>query len=406
MKYRKLLTLTLSLLLLLSACSSGGTKTADMGFDEATTKVLDQKVPTDSGTEEKSMATMPIVPNVSSTLIPPDNSPFPNNPNLGVEFDTTKLKDIYLAGGCFWGVEAYMSRVYGVYDVTSGYANGNTENPTYQDVIAGSGHTETVHVQYDPNRVDIDTLLTYFFEVVDPTSLNKQGNDRGINYRSGIYYTNETDLPMINAFMAQLEEKYVKPIVVEVEPLDGYYLAEEYHQDYLEKNPGGYCHIEFDALYDQEVPMTKDEYNKPDDTTLKENLTDLQYAVTQEGATERAFANEYWDNHDPGIYVDVVTGEPLFSSTAKYDSGSGWPAFYATIDEEALEFNRDTTLGMERVEVKSANGDSHLGHVFNDGPAEYGGVRYCINSASLLFIPYEEMEEKGYGEYMYLIEVN
>jgi peptide methionine sulfoxide reductase msrA/msrB len=403
MKIGKLFSMLVVSVFVLSACSTKEVIPVTDNVPE-NKSVMDNEVPT-SKEELEDM--------VSSRLVPPKNSPFPDNPNLEVDFDTNRLKDIYLAGGCFWGVEAYMSRIYGVYDVTSGYANGNTLNPSYQDVLAGSGHAETVHIQYDPSLSSLETLLNYFFYVVDPTSINRQGNDVGPSYRSGIYYTDESDLESINQVQDALEEKYEKQIVVEVEPLRDYTLAEEYHQDYLEKNPDGYCHIEFDPLETQEVPvstmeetMMKDEYKKPSDEELKETLTDLQYTVTQEATTERPFDNLYWNNHEPGIYLDVVTGEPLFTSTAKYDSGTGWPAFYATIDEEALAFERDTTFGMDRVEVKSKNGETHLGHIFNDGPEEFGGVRYCINSASLLFIPYEEMEEKGFGHLMYLIDVN
>lgn len=403
MKIGKLLSLLVVSIFVLSACSTKEVTPATDNVTENET-VKDNEAPT-SKEEVEAM--------VSSRLIPPKNSPFPDNPNLEVEVDTSRLNDIYLAGGCFWGVEAYMSRIYGVYDVTSGYANGNTIKPTYQDVLSGSGHAETVHIQYDPTLVSLETLLDYFFYVVDPTSMNRQGNDVGINYRSGIYYIDESDLDTINQTLDDLKEKYEKQIVVEVELLEDYTLAEDYHQDYLEKNPNGYCHIEFDSLEDQIVPVStieetgmKDDYKKPSEEELKETLTDLQYTVTQEAATERPFDNLYWDNHEPGIYLDVVTGEPLFTSTAKYDSGTGWPAFYATIDEETLDFEHDETLGMDRVEVKSKNGDTHLGHVFNDGPKEFGGVRYCINSASLLFIPYEEMEENGFGHLMYLIDVN
>ncbi len=403
MKIAKLLSLLIVSVFILSACTT-----------KEVTPVTDNIPEEESVKDKEALASMEEAEAmVSSRLVPPKNSPFPDNPNLEVDFDTNRLKDIYLAGGCFWGVEAYMSRIYGVYDVTSGYANGNTMNPSYQDVLSGSGHAETVHVKYDPTLVSLETLLDYFFYVVDPTSINRQGNDVGPNYRSGIYYTDESDLDTIHQVLDALKEKYVKEIVVEVEPLKDYTLAEEYHQDYLEKNPNGYCHIEFDSLESQEIPantmeetVKKEEYTKPSVEELKERLTDLQYSVTQEAATERPFDNLYWDNHEPGIYLDVVTGEPLFTSTAKYDSGTGWPAFYATIDEEALAFEQDTTFGMDRVEVKSKNGETHLGHVFNDGPEEFGGVRYCINSASLLFIPYEEMEENGYGHLMYLIDVN
>lgn len=327
-------------------------------------------------------------------------SRFPDNPNEGVTFDTENLEDIWLAGGCFWGVEAYMARVYGVYDVTSGYANGNTENPSYEDVTRrDSGHAETVHVQYDPDLVSLEKLLSHYFMIIDPTLLNQQGNDRGEQYRTGVYYENEADRAVIEEVMAGEAPKYDDPIVTEVEPLEHYYLAEEYHQDYLEKNPDGYCHVEFDTLEDQEVPALIDpaKYPKPSDAELKAKLTEAQYNVTQKNDTETAYSNEYWDNYEPGIYVDVATGEPLFSSRDKYDSKCGWPSFTKPIEPDVVTEHKDTSYNMVRIEVRSRAGDSHLGHVFNDGPKDRGGLRYCINSASILFIPQEEMEEKGYG---------
>ncbi|MGI2329011.1 peptide-methionine (R)-S-oxide reductase MsrB [Planococcus sp. YIM B11945] len=327
-------------------------------------------------------------------------SRFPENPNANLDFDTGNLNEIWLAGGCFWGVEAYMARVYGVYDVTSGYANGKTENPSYEDVTRkNTGHAETVHVRYDPERIDLEKLLSHYFMIIDPTLLNQQGNDRGEQYRTGVYYKNEADRAVIEKVIANEAPKYDDPIVTEVEPLKQYYLAEEYHQDYLEKNPNGYCHVEFDSLEDQDVPALIDpaRYPKPSDEVLKEKLTTAQYQVTQKNDTETAYSNEYWDNYEPGIYVDVATGEPLFSSADKYDSNCGWPSFTKPIEPEVVTEHKDTSFNMTRVEVRSRSGDSHLGHVFEDGPKDKGGLRYCINSSSILFIPQAEMEEKGYG---------
>ncbi len=328
------------------------------------------------------------------------DSPFPDNPNKDLEFDTGTLDEIWFAGGCFWGVEAYMARVYGVYDVTSGYANGNTENPTYEDVTRrDSGHAETVHVRYDPERVDLEKLLSHYFTIIDPTLLNQQGNDRGEQYRTGVYYQDEADRAIIEQAIAAEKDKYDEPIVTEVEPLDHYYLAEEYHQDYLEKNPDGYCHVEFDSLEDQEVSGLIDPamYPKPSNEELREKLTDIQYSVTQEDDTEPAFSNEYWDNYDPGIYVDITTGEPLFSSADQYDSKTGWPSFTKPIEPGVVTEHKDRSFFVTRTEIRSRSGDSHLGHVFDDGPEDKGGLRYCMNSASLLFIPQDELEEKGYG---------
>ncbi|MFC7678849.1 peptide-methionine (R)-S-oxide reductase MsrB [Paenibacillus sp. GCM10028914] len=332
-------------------------------------------------------------------------SKYPDNPNEGLAFDENNLEEIWLAGGCFWGVEAYMERVYGVYDVTSGYANGNTENPTYEQVIReNTGHAETVHVKYDPARVDLEKLLTYYFKIIDPTLINQQGNDRGEQYRTGIYYMNEADRAIIDRVIAKEQERYDDPIVTEVEPLENYSLAEEYHQDYLEKNPNGYCHVEFDSLENQEIPTLIDPklYPKPSDEEIKAKLTKEQYEVTQGKGTERAYSNEYWDNYDPGIYVDVVTGEPLFSSADKYDSMCGWPSFTQPIDPAVVLEYEDTSYNMIRTEVRSRVGDSHLGHVFNDGPVDRGGLRYCINSAAITFIPQADMRAAGYGYLVHL----
>ncbi len=336
-----------------------------------------------------------------------ENSRFPHNPNIGINYEDTELKEIWLAGGCFWGVEAYMARIFGVADVTVGYANGTTDNPSYQDVsYRNTGHAETVHVKYDPKRVDLEILLDYFLKIIDPTSVNKQGNDIGSQYRTGIYYKNTEDMKVIEKVIEKEQMKYKKPIATEVLPLDGYFLAEEYHQDYLEKNPDGYCHVDFSPLEEQMISIKVDPnlYSKPDDETLKMTLTEAQYAVTQMNNTERAFSNEYWDNHESGLYVDVVTGEPLFSSADKYDSGCGWPSFTKPIDPDVIEEHRDTSFGMTRVEVRSRVGDSHLGHVFEDGPVDKGGLRYCINSASIKFIPLDDMEEEGYEIFIPLVK--
>jgi peptide methionine sulfoxide reductase msrA/msrB len=335
--------------------------------------------------------------------VEPVKTGLPDNPNDNVVYDVNKLDDIYLAGGCFWGLEAYMSRIYGVYDVTSGYANGTTENPSYEDLIyRNSGHAETVHVKYDPDKVSLDVLLDYYFKVIDPTSLNKQGNDKGVQYRTGIYYTNEADKEIIDTRMAIEQKSYSKPIVVEVEPLVHYYLAEEYHQDYLEKNPNGYCHIDLFTV--EEVVIKEEWYPKPSDEVLREKLTDIQYEVTQNNNTERAFSNEYWDIFEPGLYVDVVTGEPLFLSTDKFESGCGWPSFSKPINKDVIIYEQDTSFNMVRTEVRSRAGDSHLGHVFEDGPKELGGLRYCINSAAINFIPLEDMVAEGYGYLVHLVE--
>lgn len=319
-------------------------------------------------------------------------------PAQAVQMSEADLRDLYLAGGCFWGVEAYMSRINGVYDVTSGYANGEGENPTYKDVIRGDrGFAEAVHVKYDPKRVTLQKLLADYFRVIDPTSVNKQGNDQGVQYRTGIYYTDANDAEIMKQAVSQEQEKYSKPIVTEVLPLENYYLAEEYHQDYLEKNPDGYCHIDLSILDEQEIAIDPAQYPRPTDEELKQRLTEAQYAVVVNNDTEHAFTNAYWDNEEPGLYVDIATGEPLFSSRDKYDSGCGWPSFTKPIVPDVVTYHEDTSFGMIRTEVRSRAGDIHLGHMFDDGPEDQGGKRYCINSASIRFIPAAQMDTEGYG---------
>lgn len=357
-------------------------------------------------------------------------------------------KEIYFAGGCFWGTEHFLKQVNGVESTEVGYANGAVRNPTYEEVCSGkTGAAETVKVTYDPAVVSLDLLLDLFFKTIDPTSLNRQGNDRGTQYRTGVYYTAEADRPLIQVAIAKLSGQYSRPLVVEVKPLANFYPAETYHQDYLDKHPGGYCHIS-PALFElakqanrgtrrpagsgvghtapgvtdrvsvsvagDTVAAVRDAssaagdtvasaYRKPDDATLRSRLTAEQYAVTQNNATEPAFRNAYWNEHREGIYVDITTGQPLFVSTDKFDSGCGWPSFSKPIDKSLIREKSDTSHGMRRVEVRSLTGDAHLGHVFTDGPADKGGLRYCINSASLRFVPKEKMQEEGYGAYLPLL---
>lgn len=316
-------------------------------------------------------------------------------------------KSIYLAGGCFWGVEGYFERIHGVVDAVSGYANGRTENPSYEDVIyRNTGHAETVKVTYNPDVLSLDDVLLYFFRIIDPTSLNKQGNDRGTQYRAGIYTTDPAEQRVVATALAKLEEKYTRPIVVENLPLSNFYLAEEYHQDYLLKNPNGYCHVDLNKaaipLPNKSTNQAFDasNYQKPAADVLKQRLTADQFYVTQNSGTERAFTHEYDDLFEAGLYVDIVSGEPLFSSKDKYQSGCGWPSFVKPIEANAVTEVVDRSYNMRRIEVRSKLADSHLGHVFEDGPKDRGGLRYCINGASLLFIPLADMQAKGYANWL------
>jgi len=304
-------------------------------------------------------------------------------------------KEIYLAGGCFWGVEKYLSQISGVIETEVGYANGKTERPSYDDVcFSATGHAETVRVRYDPERVSLSFLLGLYFNAINPVSVNQQGNDRGSQYRTGIYYTDEGDRAVIEAAVTELQKKYREPVAIEVSPLMNYYPAEEYHQKYLDKHPDGYCHL-CPAKFEQAKAAR--EYRSHPKEELKAVLTPLQYHVTQESGTEPPFENEYNAHFEPGIYVDVTTGEPLFVSTDKFESGCGWPAFSRPVTPEAVREFEDRSHGMRRLEVRSRSGNAHLGHVFTDGPREKGGLRYCINSAALKFIPLSRMEEQGYG---------
>ena len=341
-----------------------------------------------------------------------------------LSLNKTMDKSIYFAGGCFWGTEHFMKQIQGVKDTEVGYANSKPtwtgEKVSYKEVCSGmTGLAETVKVVYNSDRVDLRVLVELFFKTIDPTSLNRQGNDRGSQYRTGIYYQDETDGQLLKEMVKELAKKYTKPLVIEIMPLRDFYVAEDFHQDYLEHNPQGYCHISSDLfeLAKNSNTMRESEtkeseikdsatpkYVKMDEESLRKHLSDLQYAVTQESKTERPFENEYWDESREGIYVDITSGEPLFVSTDKFNAGCGWPSFSRPISKDLIVEKKDLSFGMIRVEVRSKTSNSHLGHVFTDGPKELGGLRYCINSASLRFIPKRDMLKEGYGDYLPLLE--
>ncbi len=308
-------------------------------------------------------------------------------------------RTIYLAGGCFWGVEGYFKKIPGVYDTETGYANGKTEKTDYESVKE-TDHTETVKVSYDRSRVSLEEILLHYFGIIDPTSVDRQGNDVGRQYRTGIYYTSEEDREIIEKILAY-ETRLHGTLAVEKAPLKNFLQAEAYHQDYLDKNPGGYCHINL-ALAD--APLFDEPYEMPTEEKIRELLDDTAYDVMRNAGTERAGTSALSHEYRKGIYVDKITGEPLFSSSDKFDSGCGWPSFSRPITTDKLTEHIDNTLGMTRTEVRTKHSDSHLGHVFEDGPAEKGGLRYCINGAALRFIPYEDMDKAGYGAYKIFCE--
>jgi len=332
------------------------------------------------------------------------------------------------SGGCFWGIQAVFQHVKGVTNAVSGYAGGDAASARYDRVSDGNtGHAESVRVTFDPAVVSYEQLLHVFFAVAhDPTQLNYQGPDHGPQYRSAIWSTNEQQKNAAESYIAQLTKAKVwtRPIVTQVSALGTFYPAEAYHQDYATIHPNQPYIVFNDApkvaqlkkqlptLYretpvlvsDQQKKETKmREYTKPADAELKQKLTQVQYQVTQHEATEPPFRNEYWNNHDAGIYVDIVTGEPLFSSLDKYDSGTGWPSFTKPLETANITTKTGRQLGMARTEVRSAHGDSHLGHLFDDGPRPTG-QRYCMNSASMRFIPVAKLEAEGYGEYVKLFQ--
>lgn len=315
-------------------------------------------------------------------------------------------KEIYLAGGCFWGTEKYLENMKGIIETEVGYANGNTEYPTYEEVChKNTGHAETVKVIYDEAIISLSFLLELYYDVINPVSINRQGQDTGSQYRTGIYFVDSQDEDFIQKSISELQKRYQEKIAIEVKPLVNYYKAEEYHQKYLDKNPSGYCHIGKDKFEKAKKAVDPGKmYRKKPKEDLEKTLTKIQYEVTQNNATETPFQNEYFNEFREGIYVDITTGEPLFISCDKFESGCGWPSFSRPINEGIIEKNTDRSLGRTRTEVRSKTGDAHLGHVFEDGPAEMGGLRYCINSAALKFISKEKLEQEGYGDFIRLLD--